>query len=84
MIVRSSASGRGAGIVVLLLARAGPTSSCGEGSGLGEEGLMGIRSGSSGPTAGAAFLRQESHWSGRMSEKNDPEVGGQRCSGLRR
>lgn len=84
VIVRSGASGRGAGIVVLLLAQAGPTSSCGEGSGLGEEGLMGILSGSSGATAGAAFLRQQSHWSGRRSEENDTEVGGQRRSGLRR
>lgn len=60
-------SGRGAGIVVLLLEQAGPAGSCGEGSRLrtaGEEGLLGTLSGNHGPT-GTAFLRWQSHWRGR-------------------
>lgn len=51
-------SGRGAGIVVLLLEQAGLTSSCGEGSRLGtagEVGLLGTQSGNYGLIAGMAF-----------------------------
>lgn len=64
--------GRGAGIVVLLLEQAGPTSSCGEGSRLGtagEGGLLGKLSGNYGQ-AGNDIPKGEKSLLGKMRKQD--------------
>lgn len=69
--------GRGAGIVVLLLEQAGPTSSCGEGSRLGtagEGGLLGKLSGNYGQ-AGNDIPKGEKSLLGKMRKQDRRTLG---------